>query len=167
MADGMPPAADAAALHERDFHAWGLAQAAALRTSPRPDATLDYENLAEEIEALALREVREVWSRMGTIIEHLLKLERSPAGTPRAGWRATVRRTRSDLERVLETSPSLRRHLRDRLGREHEIAAKEVVSTMHEHGKDPSPVQARLDAGGYTPEQVLGDWWPAPPPPAG
>ena len=38
-----------------------------------------------------------------------MKLEASPAVEPRRGWEETVRRTRRDIEDLLEDSPSLRR----------------------------------------------------------
>lgn len=53
----------------------------------------------------------ELTSRLGRIIEHLLKLAHSPDQPPRAGWAATVDRERLDIEVLLRGSPSLRRHV--------------------------------------------------------
>ena len=42
------------------------------------------------------------------MIEHLAKLQASPALEPCVGWQETVVRARGDIEAVLEASPSLR-----------------------------------------------------------
>ncbi|MBX6741107.1 MAG: DUF29 family protein [Acetobacteraceae bacterium] len=58
MVVGSTPAAQAAALHERDFAEWTRRQAAALRAAARGEAyaiALDYEHLAQEIERLGER----------------------------------------------------------------------------------------------------------------
>ena len=50
---------------------------------------LDWENLAEEIDDLGPSIRHQLRSRISTIIEHLLKLEHSPASRPRRGWMDT------------------------------------------------------------------------------
>lgn len=177
MADGMTTAAETAgALYERDFHAWTQAQAAALRAAAvsagaegaaASDAPLDHGNLAEEIESLGRSDREKVEARIARIIEHLLKLECSPSTVPRAGWRATVREARAALARSFKHSPSLHRVAREAVEEETAGAARTAAEALADHGEDASLVRARLDGGGYTAEQVLGDWWPASPPPAG
>src|SRR5262249_9612563 len=68
-------------LYDEDFLVWSRQQAKALRSAARGSSnqTLDWQNLAEEIEDLGKRERRELASRVSTIIEHLIKLARSPA----------------------------------------------------------------------------------------
>src|SRR5690349_24464025 len=98
--------------YETDLYAWSLRQGALLRRLAAGervnDADLDWPNIAEEIETLGRSERRAVASRIATIIEHLIKLDASPATEPRAGWRATVERTRIEIEALLDDSPSLR-----------------------------------------------------------
>ena len=72
-------------LYEQDFYAWSKAQADLLRAKRYSD--LDLEHLIEEVDDLGESLNRSVRSRIRTIIEHLLKLEHSPAQDPRAGWR--------------------------------------------------------------------------------
>jgi hypothetical protein len=91
--------------YETDPYAWALEQAALLRA--RRFGELDLENLVEEVEDVAGSLRLSVRSRVRTIIEHLLKLEHSPATEPRAGWRNTVRVQRDDLDDDL--TPTLRR----------------------------------------------------------
>ncbi|MBV8094777.1 MAG: DUF29 domain-containing protein [Acetobacteraceae bacterium] len=96
-------------LYEQDFVLWTKAQSKALREAAAGGNTaLDWENLAEEIESLGRSERRELRSRIARIIEHLLKLEHSPAEAPRGGWKDTDRRERGEIELLLEDSSSLR-----------------------------------------------------------
>ncbi len=101
---------NAAQLYEKDFVRWTEQQAAALRdaASLRTNLPLDWENLAEEIDSLGRSQKRELRSRIAVIIAHLIKLECSPAVDPRARWMETIGRERSDVELLLDDSPSLR-----------------------------------------------------------
>lgn len=103
------------AKYDDDFYAWAMEQAARLREAGASGANLplDWENLAEEIESMGGRDRREVVSRLARIIEHLLKLEHSPAEEPRAGWKRSVNQQRSSLAIVLRDSPSLAAKLDD------------------------------------------------------
>lgn len=73
-----------AKLNEEDFVRWTEAQAATLRKAAclGINLPLDWENLAEEIDSLGRSQRRELRSRIATIIEHLLKLQCSPAAEP-------------------------------------------------------------------------------------
>jgi len=84
----------AARLYEEDFVRWTEAQAAALREAgaQATNLPLDWENLAEEIDSLGRALRRELRSRIAVIIEHLIKLESSPAADPRRGSMETVGR---------------------------------------------------------------------------
>jgi hypothetical protein len=83
--------------YDDDFYVWIERQAALLRA--RRFEELDLDHLIEEVEALARAELNAVLSNASVIIEHLLKLEHSPAAEPRAGWRASVREHRRRLRR--------------------------------------------------------------------
>ena len=91
----------------KSLYAWSHNQAALLRG--RRFAELDLANLIEEVLGGALE--RSVRSRGRTIIEHLLKLQNSPARDPRLGWRGTTRTRRSEL--LNDLTPSLHRHPAD------------------------------------------------------
>src|SRR5258708_34195053 len=95
-------------LYERDFFAWARQQAAALRSHDRE--TLDFDNLAEEVEDLARKERRELRSRLMRILAHLLKFRFQPGRRSRS-WEATLQTQRDAISGVLADSPNLRREL--------------------------------------------------------
>jgi hypothetical protein len=81
--------------YEDDFYAWTQAQAAALRDRKRD--TLDWDNLAEEIESLGRSECYAIESHLQNLLTHLLKWHYDPATDPRRGWRITIRNARHDI----------------------------------------------------------------------
>jgi len=149
------------ALYDEDFVRWTEQQAAALRRAKSSDLPLDWENLAEEIESLGKSDRRELRSQITRILRHLLKLEVSPAAEPRAGWRATIREARSEIEGVLEDSPSLWREAQAMITKQVRAAAELAADDLGQHGEPADAVWKRLGMGHYTVEQILGDWSPA------
>lgn len=145
-------------LYKQDFFRWTEQQADALRTLAESGTNLplDWENLAEEIESLGRSNRRELSSRMGTIIEHLLKLEFSRAVRPRRGWQQTIRRERLEVERLLEGSPSLRQHIPELVVQESRRALKLVSHELAE----VRPGLDGLSDRRYTEREILGDWFP-------
>jgi hypothetical protein len=83
--------------YDDDYYAWALHQAKVLRTMRRADNRLDRERLAEEIEDLGKSGRDAVRSHIVRIIEHLLKLEYSPAADPRFDWMASIVEARRAL----------------------------------------------------------------------
>ena len=104
MSDVKSPARPAAT-YERDFYAWTQDQAAHLRNI-RPN-TLDWENLAEEIESLGRTERTEIASRLNILVVHLLKWQFQPEARSYS-WRGSIVEQRSRLRRVFRESPSLK-----------------------------------------------------------
>ena len=80
--------------YDADLTLWAESQARALRDAGHAGTNLpiDWENVAEEIEALGKSQARELASRVAIILVHLMKLEASPASEPRAGWQETIAR---------------------------------------------------------------------------
>ena len=152
--------AKASALYGEDFVRWTEEQAAALRRAKDSTLPLDWENLAEEIESLGKSDRRELRSQITRILRHLLKLEASPAAEPRAGWRATIREARSEIEGVLEDSPSLGRETEALIKKQIRAAAELAADDLGEHGDPADALWARLRNKVFTAEQVLGDWFP-------
>ena len=141
---------------DQDFALWTRVQADALRAAARAGNNLpiDWENLAEEIDDLGRSERRELASRIGTILEHLLKLLASPAEAPRGGWEAAVLRERARVADLLAESPSLRAEIPAIIDRQQPLARRIVARELAAHGESlGEPPQ--LDA-----EAVLGDWLP-------
>lgn len=103
---------------------------------------VDWENVAEQIESLGASERRALASLIGTVIEHLMKLQASPAEEPRNAWRRTIGRARDDIERVLEDSPSLRRELPGVVETETARARWRVAESMADHGEDTAGLAA-------------------------
>ncbi|HJU12403.1 MAG TPA: DUF29 domain-containing protein [Candidatus Binataceae bacterium] len=91
---------------DQDLNAWLMSQAAAVRE--RDYEAIDWDNLAEEIEAMARSERREVKNRLTIILIHLLKLKFERDQTRRRhGWRSSVIEQRRQIANTLEVSPGL------------------------------------------------------------
>lgn len=157
---------DVKTLYDEDFVAWSKQQAEALRSAARTGSnqSLDWGNLAEEIESLGRSERRELHAHIRNIIEHLLKLEYSPAREARHGWRDTILRTRTDIEDVLQDSPSLKSEVPSAVTQELRRAIRIVIGNLDEYGEADRATLTRLRAANYTLDQILGDWFPPQPP---
>jgi hypothetical protein len=135
----MGTATDPKTLYDKDFYAWTQEQARVLRqaAADRLNVPLDLENLAEEVEGMGRAERRAVESALACIVEHLLKLEFSPAADPVQGWRRTIRRERRKLERLLEENPSLatQERLEAALKKAWPDAADEAAGSMEDYGE--------------------------------
>jgi len=141
----------AANLYEEDFVAWALDTARLLREG-RFNA-IDIENLAEEVEAMAGRDKRELLSRLTVLILHLLKWRWQPE--KRSGsWAATIVTQRTEIEGLFEQSPSLRRTLSPSLSRVYRNAVKEAAA---ETGlpQDTFPRQCPFSAAQVLDEEFL------------
>jgi hypothetical protein len=156
-------------LYESDFVAWSKQQAEALRAAAHAGSNLqlDWENLAEEIEDLGASQRSAVGSYILRIIQHLVKLDHSPAVEPRNGWHRTVRLARLQVQRRLQTSPSLRPELGRIVEEETRRGIEYAIVDLEEHGAIDEVDANVLRRMRYTAEQVLGDWFPEEPPRGG
>jgi hypothetical protein len=150
-----------AGLYEEDFVRWSEQQSSALRDAARvgTNLPLDWENLAEEVESLGRSQRHELRSRIAVILEHLLKLEYSPATDPRRGWMETIARERLDAERLLEDSPSLRGEIARMISQEGPRVARLTTRVLLGQGEGVGTLAAPT----YVEDQVLGDWFPEDP----
>src|SRR5712692_2353470 len=98
---------------DEDFYSWLLDQAGALRD--KRVLSLDWDHLAEELEAMAAVERRELLSRLTTLYEHMLKWQYEPQELQRRsrGWRLTITRSRTEIRRLLDYSPGLKSRLEE------------------------------------------------------
>jgi hypothetical protein len=142
-------------LYEQDFYAWAREQATLLRAE-RYDQ-LDLEHLTEEVEDLGGSLYRSVRSRVRTIIEHLLKLEYSPAAEARGLWRDMIDAQRADLEDDL--TASLKRRLRSELPRQYLRARVAAARSLRRYG-ETAAADALPETCPYTLDQIAGDWLP-------
>lgn len=144
-----------AELYDADVYDWALEQAELLRAR-RFDA-LDLDNLIEEVQGLADTKLAAVLSDAAVVMEHLLKLQYSPATDPRNKWRASVREHRRRL--WFELTPRLTRILADRLPEAYARARADAAAGMRDHGEHAA-ADALPEACPWSLEQVTGDWWP-------
>lgn len=91
-------------LYEEDFFAWTQEQAAKLRTRTHND--IDWDNLAEEIESVGLRELREIREWYAQLLEHLLLWEAKPHRRCHS-WQTAIGEARIFIDGKFELSPSL------------------------------------------------------------
>lgn len=149
-------------LYDTDFFAWTQQQAALLRDIARQrlNVPLDWDNLVEEVECLGASLRRELHSRLRVLIEHLLKLEHSPATEPRAAWRETIDNQRAEIESLLKQNPSLRREVPEIALDETARAARYAARSLDDRGEAAAAAALRAAGADYTEEQILGDWWP-------
>lgn len=142
-------------LYETDYHRWLEVQADLLREG-RLEA-VDVLNLIEDLEELAVSERASVESHAETIVEHLLKLQYSPAERPRRGWRLTVSRHRGRLSKRL--SATLRRHLEGSLGDVFKDARRAAAIALEVDRVPPNRLPTECP---YSLDQILDpDWLPA------
>jgi hypothetical protein len=145
--------------YDTDIVHWSERQAGLLRqhaaVARANDPGLDWPNIIEEIESVGRSERSALASHVRTIIEHLAKLESSPAIEPRGGWRQTVLRARAAVDEVLEESPSLRPSLNAVVERETKRIRPLVAETLAQYGEIP---RVPLEQIAYSAEQVLGPW---------
>ncbi len=90
-----------------DFNAWVLDQADALRSRRY---NIDWDGLAEELEAMARKDRTKLRSRLQNLLSHLLKWAYEPSRRSKS-WIATINQSRDRIEDLLEESPSLKSEL--------------------------------------------------------
>jgi hypothetical protein len=160
--------ADARTLYDDDFVAWTEQQAEALRSAAHGSTNqpLDWENLAEEIESLGISQRHELRRQIQRIIRHLLKLEHSPAVDPRRGWVETINDARTEIELLIEDSPSLKNELGRLTEAELARGSRVAIRDLEKYGEVDTAIASSIRCTRYTEDQVIGDWFPpdlAPP----
>ena len=88
----------------KDPHAWAIEQARLLRAGCFDQ--LDVEHIADEIDAVAQREQRELADNMAMLLARLLQWARLPARRE-VSWEKTTTSLRKEIRYILDESPSL------------------------------------------------------------
>lgn len=145
----------AAKLYDADFCAWAEEQAARLRA--RQFDRLDLDNLIDEVEGLGDAKKSAVLSNASNVIEHLLKLQFSPAQEPRRTWAESIIEHRTRLE--LDLTPRLRQILDEELPRVYALTRRSTERKLRLYGEDAAAA-ALPDTCPYALDQITGDWWP-------
>jgi hypothetical protein len=147
--------------HDHDFYTWALRNARLLREGRLDDIPLsDRDYIAEELEDMGVSKERELESRLGILMAHLLKWSIQPERRSNS-WIATIKEQRRRLARLLRKNPGLQSLLDETFletwGDARLIAARETNL----------PETAFPDTAPFTLEQVLqDDYWPADEPAA-
>lgn len=139
-------------LYETDFYAWTQQQAHLLRQESFRQ--LDLANLIEEIEDMGKSQQRQLESRLGGLLAHLLKWQCQPGHRSRS-WQSTIRIQRLRLQKLLRQNPSLRPQLGEIITDAYEVA---IESAWAETGLEFAVFSTTCP---YTPEQILdADFFP-------
>jgi Domain of unknown function DUF29 len=150
--------AGSAKLHDEDFYAWTREQADALRrlAAERWNGPLDLEHLAEEVEDLGSGQLSTVRSQIERVLEHLLKLEHSPAPDPRRGWLVSVLNARGHARDHMTSA--IRNEVEPALEAAYARARRRALISLTEHGElDLAALLPKTCP--YTFDQVLDDTW--------
>ena len=142
-------------LYDEDFYVWTESQAELLRK--RQFEALDLENLIEEVEGLGDAKKGAVLNNASIVIEHLLKLQFSPAQDPRRVWAESIVEHRTRLE--LELTPRLRQILDEELPRVYALTRRSTERKLRLYGENAAADSLPSDCP-YTLDQTTGDWWP-------
>jgi hypothetical protein len=112
---------------------------------------------------------RELSSQIRRIIEHLLKLQYSRATDPRMGWIASIDDARTEIEVLLDDSPSLKSEINTAIPIEMRRGARKAIKELAKYVELDATTIAGISATTYTSEQILGEWFPPDPedPPRG
>lgn len=116
-----------AELHAGDATAWFEESSRLIRAGKLDD--LDYEHLASYLEDMAMRDRREVKSRLGVLLAHLLKWQYQAEKRSRS-WALTIINQRFELEGLLE-SGTLRQQAEDTLAKVYTNAVKSAAAQTH------------------------------------
>ncbi len=114
-------------LYDRDYYTWTLEQARALRK--RQLSSLDWENLAEEVEDLGKTERRELQNRLEVLLDHLLKWQYQPKRRTRS-WTSTIAVQRIKIRQLLDENPGLKPTVRELLAKAYQPARIKVGARL-------------------------------------
>ena len=139
-------------LHDQDFYAWALGNAALLRDGRLSE--IDIEHVAEELESMGRSERRELVSRLAILFAHLLKWA-NQSERRSSSWRNAIKVQRLDTNDVLADNPSL------------QAQADDIVRAAYEKSKLLAANETGFDEHSFpehcpwTLEQALdSDYWP-------
>ena len=141
-------------LYSEDFYTWTQTTAALIRAGKWTD--IDPESLAEEVESLGARDLREMRRRFKRLLTHLLKWQYQPSRRQTGhSWRTTIRNQREELAALFEQSRTLANQAADAMQRSYRGARLDAADQTR------LPLTSFPATCPWTLEQVLGDdFWP-------
>jgi uncharacterized protein DUF29 len=118
---------------ENDFCGWLADQIKVLHS--REHQRLDWDNLAEELEAMGVSQRSELKSRLYVLLLHLLKWQTQPdeRGYRGRGWKQTIREARRKIADLMKESPSLKHYLPDLLAGAWDWACEDALDDAPKH----------------------------------
>lgn len=123
-------------LYARDFYSWSMRQAEALKR--RDFASVDLQNLIEEIEDLG-SEKKNAWeSCCARSIEHLLKIEycRGAADEDLKHWAREVLNFRKQMARLIDKNPGLKGQYAEMFAEAWRYGREDAVDRLAEYDED-------------------------------
>jgi hypothetical protein len=161
MATKLEEKIDPALLYEADFYAWAVDQAGALRQlqAMRPSLPLDFEHLIEEVEDLGDSRLRAARSQLVRLLQHLLKLEHSPADRPRRQRLNSVDDARRELRDAM--TATIRKAVEPQMAELYDDARIAAGRELRDHA-EAAAAAALPQTCPYTLDQLLAKrWYPA------
>jgi uncharacterized protein DUF29 len=146
--------------YDTDVFLWSEHQADLLRrvaAGENINDQVDWPNIIEEVETVGRSERAALQSHIAMVLEHLIKLQASPATDPRNGWMGSIDRARGDIDRDLKDSPSLRRLVAAMIADETPRTGRLVALSLARFSEQP---RVEIDSLTFTEDQVLGEWFP-------
>jgi hypothetical protein len=117
-----------------DFYAWLLDQAASLRS--RRSNFVEWDAVAEELEAMAAKERRDLVGQLRTVLTHLLKWRYSGVRRSESSWRDSIVRAWQDATEILDDSRTLKHELLTHLNKAYRQARSLAGSQMRLNKRD-------------------------------
>jgi len=145
----------AANLYETDFYGWIQRQVDVMRAGDL--ASLDLDNLIDEVESMGKSEKRELESRLEVLLMHLLKWQYQPHFRG-SSWQFTITEQRIRISYHLADNPSLKSRIPETYERTYALA---LIDAVKETGLSKTVFPAQCP---WTFEQVIDDnFWPEDP----
>jgi len=140
-------------LYDADYQLWLDQTVAQLKA--RDFSNLDLENLIEEIESLGKSDKRAISSYLLRLCEHLLKLKywESERELCFRGWILEINNFRSEIELILQDSPSLKSFVSEAFLAAYQKARKNILKAIE------LPADFISQAPNFTLEQALDEDW--------
>ncbi|AWN52992.1 DUF29 domain-containing protein [Methylobacterium sp. 17Sr1-1] len=143
---------DQPSLYDEDVVAWAEQQAAALRAlAARPELSnvLDWENIAEEVEAVGLSQIKAFESALRVMLIHVLKYLSAPSAQSTRSWRVEIIAFHATARR--RYAPSMRQRVDwDDLW---QVSVADAAAALELHGD--VLVSGLPDRNPFTPEELV------------
>ena len=140
-------------LYEKDEHLWLIENAKLLREGHVD--LVDFEHIAETLEEMGKRDLREIFSRMRVLNSHLLKwiYQKDLRGN---SWNFTITEQRIQLKEEFEDSKTLENHARENFHKAYskarDLASRETGLPLSSFPEEPPfSFEEALDEG-FLPE---------------